>query len=371
LCIDGLIDENPHQIIILFISQTMASALLRIFRIAACALCVACLVHSEGWAIPVESFDQKVEIACGADGDCQRAFRSRVTVGAYLGVSVRGEGRKKAVVTIDGDELSVAVEGSSLRGLYLSWDGDTYPEQLSSSGLGCFDLQQDGASALILHDFEVEGACGATEGSSSCSVLVETRVYDSADPTGQTYSASLLRLPEEKGRGDLLVPFSNLVRKGPRGPARLSCVGAVTIFIQTIGFATVEFDLGAIYTNSRLAMTPAPTKVAVVGTPPSPTPRATATVAAVATSTQERTPSASEKETVTAVPTMAAGTPGAGNGKVSAPTAHTPGPAVTSVSEPRVQSIAPVSPETPPTRAAAPAAVSDEEEAVYGEVIRR
>lgn len=322
-------------------------------------------------AIPVELFDQKSELVCGGDGECHRALRSRSSVGSYLGVSVRGEGRTSASIKVDGDEVSVRAEGTALRGIYLSWDGDTYPEQLSSSGLGCYDLQQDGASAIILKGFDFEGECAATEGSSSCSVLVETRVYDSVDPTGQTYSASLLRLPEGKESGDLLVPFSNLIRKGPRGAARLSCVGALTIFIQTIGYASFEFELNSIFTNSRLALTPAPTRVAAATPAPTSIPTNTPSPAATATTRVSPTPLPAQSPQVIATN---GGAPIAASEKGSegsvVPKESSKGPPAQVVVPSTPTRVNPT-PAVAPSKPLAPAVVSDEEEAVYGEVIRR
>jgi hypothetical protein len=324
------------------------------------------------FATPLELFDQKLEVSCGSEGDCRRALRSGHTLGSYVGISLRGEGRSSGSLTVGKGRLTVKAEGAVLRGVYLSWDSDTYPEQLSSSGLGCFDLQQDGASAIILQDFEVEGDCGVAKDEGSCSVLVEARVYDASDPTGQTYSASLLKIPDKKEKGDLLIPFSNLMRKGPRGSARLSCAGAMTFFVQPIGYSQFDFSVGLIYTNSQHGLTPVPT----MALPPTPKPVASSIPIAVSTPPQSTSPSPGSVATPAAARTvLPIGTPSVSNTKVGVPVPQSlkSSPAVPSVT-PRVPAVkvpALSSPTgEPAVKAAAPMPLANEEEAVYGEVIR-
>ena len=340
------------------------------------ALMAVGLGTETGFAIPLELFDQKLELSCGIEGDCRRALRSRTTLGSYLGLSLRGEGRSSGSLMVEKGELTVKAAGSTLRGVYLSWDSDTYPEQLSSSGLGCFDLQQDGASAIILQDFEVEGRCGVAEDEGGCSVIVETRIYDASDPTGQTYSATLLKIPDGKNKGDLLVPFSNLMRKGPRGSARLSCAGALTFLIQPIGYSQFELSVGTIYTNSQHGLTPVPTPVSTKAIPSTPKSLASATPTVVSTSTPANIPTPGPTRTVAAGrTTISFGTPSE-SGKTTvtpAPVEHNGASSVQTVKS--RSSVAPdpslASPTVgAPSKAAVPVPPSDEEEAVYGEVVR-
>ena len=324
------------------------------------------------FAIPLELFDQRLEVLCGTEGDCRRALRSRTTLGSYLGISLRGEGRSYGSLMVEKGELTVKATGSTLRGVYLSWDSDTYPEQLSSSGLGCFDLQQDGASAIILQDFEVKGVCGAATDGSGCSVLVENRVYDSSDPTGQTYSATLLKIPDAKDKSDLLVPFSNLIRKGPRGSARLSCAGAITLLIQPIGYSQFELSIGTIYTNSQHGLTPVPTKAISASTQPA----ASATPIDVSTAAISNTPLSGAVGTdAVGRTTLSVETPSESSKMI-----FTPAP----LEQYRASSVPTVKPKPSgvtdtalvsptvgaPAKADVPMPPRHEEEAVYGEVVR-
>jgi hypothetical protein len=149
----------------------------------------------------------------------------------------------------------------------LSWDSDTYPDQLSSAGLKCIDMRHQEGTAIIIKDFELDGECGENDAERACPPFtLETRIYDSADPTGQTYSASILRRPDGKERQDLIIPFSNFNRRGLRGEGRLGCAGAVSINVRTDGYRSITLKAGQIFTDSSepleaLVLTPTPTSV--------------------------------------------------------------------------------------------------------------
>jgi len=93
-------------------------------------------------------------------------------------------------------------------------------------------------------------------------------------------------LPEKT---DLVIPFSNFTREGPRGKGDITCVGAVSISLRFESFESVELDLGQIYTNGSEGLTPIPTPtVSSTETPqPAPTARATSTTIPTVTVTNE------------------------------------------------------------------------------------
>lgn len=224
----------------------------------------------EAVAFPLEKFDHQVEVSCPASASCARSLRSKNTLGAYSGIWVRGDAEMSSKFSAKQGVLEVNATGSSLGGILLSWDSDTYAEQLSSSGLKCVDMRHLGGWALVLKDFSVNGSCG--DGLGSCPpFVIETRVYDASDPTGQTYSASVLRRTNGRALEDLLVPYSNFNRKGLRGEGRLGCVGAVSIFIRADGYREISLRVGPIFTNSSdpleaLVFTPTPTPPAATPT---------------------------------------------------------------------------------------------------------
>lgn len=296
-------------------------------------------------AFPLEKFEHQVEVSCPSTGACARSLRAKTTLGAYTGILVRGGGDMKSSFSAKQGSFQVSASGSSLSAILLSWDSDTYPDQLSSAGLKCVNMRHLGGWAFILKDFSLQGTCG--EGNTECPPFqIETRVYDAADPTGQTYSASLLRRANGRELQDLIIPFSNFTRKGLRGEGRMECAGAVSLNIRTDGYSTVELRMGTIYTNSSEPME------ALVFTPtPTPFP-ATPTTVTAASITQTATP--------TFTPTSVATPSAAPIGNENPLPLETPEGEQTPTLGKVV--VAPLgTPEVQPERAA--------EESVYGEII--
>jgi hypothetical protein len=110
-------------------------------------------------------------------------------------------------------------------------------------------------------------------------------------------------LPEKT---DLVIPFSNFIREGPRGKGNIACVGAVSISFRFEEFESVEFEMGSIYSNGAEGMTPLPTPtagwtqtpIATVAIETSPTPPPTPLMSAGAPLPMETThPTPDIKET--------------------------------------------------------------------------
>lgn len=250
-------------------NRTLGNASLTILGAALVSLAVLPRVV---FAFPLEKFDHQLEVTCAADSSCARSVRAKTTLGAYTGIWVRGGGETRSTLSVAKGVLSVHVTGTLLSGIQLSWDSDTYADQLSSAGLKCIDMRHLGGSAIVIKDFKLDGVCGDGEAERPCPpFVIETRIYDSADPTGQTYSASILRRSNGRETQDLMIPFSNFNRKGLRGEGRLECAGAVSINLRTDGYRDVTLSAGPIFTNSNepfeaLVLTPTPTPI-----PPTPT----------------------------------------------------------------------------------------------------
>jgi len=218
-------------------------------------------------AFPLDKFDHRVEVTCAESSSCARSLRAKTTLGAYTGIWIRGGDDMRSTLEVKQGSLHVEASGTLLSGVQLSWDSDTYPDQLSSAGLKCIDMRHQEGTAIIIKDFELDGTCGDDDAERACPpFILETRIYDSADPTGQTYSASILRRPDGKERQDLIIPFSNFNRRGLRGEGRLGCAGAVSINVRTDGYRSVTLKAGPIFTDSSepleaLVLTPTPTAV--------------------------------------------------------------------------------------------------------------
>lgn len=313
------------------------------------ALVSLAVLSADVFAFPLEKFEHQLEVTCAAVPSCSRSARAKTTLGAYIGMWVRGGADTRSTLSISKGTLRVHMTGSLLSGVQLSWDSDTYADQLSSSGLKCIDMRHQGGSAIVIKDFKLKGTCGDDDVERECApFVVETRIYDSADPTGQTYSASVLRRGNGKEPQDLIIPFSNFNRKGLRGEGRLDCAGAVSINIRTDGYRDVTLSAGSIFTNSSepfeaLILTPTPTPV-----PPTPS------VPGSVTDTATRAPTSAPVVAATETPISTPKLPG--NLGQNEPTGLTPqAPSVSEVV------VAPLNSPKPRRE--------EEEETVYGAIV--
>lgn len=217
------------------------------------ALCAAAL-PSCAYGISLEQFEQSVEVRCPIGEPCSRSLRSPLTLGGYTGVLVQGDPELSADLKVNKREFRVHVANSSFGSIILTWDGDRHPDLLSGSGLRCLDLTSSEASAIVLKNFSLHGAC-VSEGGDTCPPFqIETRLYDASDPTGQLYSASVLKRSSDRPAEDLAIPFSNFIRRGPRGPGRVTCVGAISLQIKFERFSDVILEVGSVYTNSLVPL---------------------------------------------------------------------------------------------------------------------
>jgi hypothetical protein len=212
-------------------------------------------------AIPVERFNAPLDIKCESTSQCAAVARSENTLGRYTGVSISRRGAGSALVSVDKNDgaLRFELREASPVVLTLSWDGDQHPDLLSGSGLNCLDLTQGGAYAFIVSGLSIESECQEEAQGQRCpNFQIESRIYDAKDPTGQRYSVSTMTrsLPDKT---DLVIPFSNFIREGPRGKGNIACVGAISISLRFEDFESVELEMGPIYTNGAEGMTPLPT----------------------------------------------------------------------------------------------------------------
>lgn len=269
------------------------------------------LLPAAGSAAPLERFEAPLELECAHDSTCTKTVRSKVVLGGTTGIVLTGgnEGRAKLAFRQEGQRrLELSGKGESVHSLALVWDGDSNPETLSAAGLGCFDLTSSGGTAFVLRDLAVAAECAEPSEVGECQPLeIETRIYDAADPTGQRFSASVIRRPAPRAADELLIPFSNLSREGPHGLARPTCAGAVTITFRLSGFKDVRFSVGPIYTNGTEGLTYLPSPTPSPSATPTSTPSATPTVDPAAPVTNAVTP----QPAATVLPTLAAGTPAA------------------------------------------------------------
>ena len=236
------------------------------------ALAIGNLPYACVYGIPIDSFNIPSETKCKGERTCKRNLTNTSSLGGTLGIEVQNvpapaantTSSTKALATLElrtGPKKGRVVWGSSgnpAGRLTLVWDGDPNAGQISGSGLGCLDLLADGATAFILEDLAYSASCdvGArkvTEGSApggECSPLViESRIFNADDPTGQKYTTSVIRRHHRLSGQDLRIPFSTFTREGPNGGANPSCVGAISITLKADELTKSVVTFGPFSTN--------------------------------------------------------------------------------------------------------------------------
>jgi hypothetical protein len=262
------------------------SALVR--KVLLLSLVLLGTVSKPAWSLPLETFTAPLSLTCGErDRECGGVLRVHDALGRHTGISilkgVGGEvtvrsGRRPGIFYVEADDVADV-------SITFSWDGDSNPEVLSGSGLNCFDLTRQGAYAFVVSKMNVESSCTERPIPGECpQFTVHSRVYDSQDPTGQRFSESTI-LRREVEESDVVIPFSNFVRFGPRGKGSFTCTGAVTIAFKFTGLEDLDLQLGPIYTNGDEMLTPlatAPPSSATPETSATPLSEGTAPVATLA-----------------------------------------------------------------------------------------
>lgn len=203
-------------------------------------------------AVPIDSFSSVMEVECGDSQTVCRGFvRGDQVIGRYTGVSI--EKSTQGTVTLKmgapGGGLMLDAQDVPDLMLTLSWDGDSNAAVLSGAGLNCFDLTQGGAHAFVMSHMQLQSVCMDDILSLQCPhFAIESRVYDSRDPTGQKFSASVVTRKSGKD-GTVVIPFSNFIRSGSRGHSNFTCGGAITITLTFQGFQSLKLELGPVRTN--------------------------------------------------------------------------------------------------------------------------
>jgi hypothetical protein len=223
--------------------------------------CVAVPLCAE--ALPIERFETPLDLKCAHDSICTQTVRSKYTLGGTTGVVLIGGNEGSASLRFsqsDGRKAALSADGEGVHSLALHWDGDANPEQLSGAGLGCFDLTGQGATSVVIRDLGLTFECADPDEEGGCPpVELELRMYDADDATGQRFSAAVTKLRSPRAADELVIPFADFTKEGPRGLARLTCVGAITMRVRFEGFKDVELSVGPIFTNGTDGLTSIPT----------------------------------------------------------------------------------------------------------------
>jgi hypothetical protein len=203
-------------------------------------------------ATPLEHFNTPLEIQCGhATRECVGVLRVDEALGRHTGVAIIKSEDGEVVVSSLPEREQFKLEAKDVSDLTLkfSWDGDSNPDVISGSGLNCIDLTKGGAHSFIVSQLSAEPECDEDAVASTCpQFTVESRIYDSQDPTGQRFSSSVITRGISM-ESDLFIPFSNFTKVGPRGRGSFTCVGAISISFKFTGLADLKLGFGSISTN--------------------------------------------------------------------------------------------------------------------------
>ncbi len=262
-----------------------------------------------GRCLPIEAFDHAAEIRCKGERTCGRGLPSAKSIGGFLAIGLQGGTGSSSTATVktteSGGKVAWISEGPNPGRMTLSWDSDSNPWQLSGGGLRCLDIRADGSTALTVEGVAFSGICDKGREDDCPPLVVEARIYDADDPTGQRYSTSVIRRHRRSSGRDLRIPYSSFSREGPNGLGRTACVGALTISFRADGLTNARVSFGKVFTNGAcqggdcvvqppfsapyFGVTATPTAVPMTPSPttsPTQTPKGTASPAATALPTQ-------------------------------------------------------------------------------------
>jgi len=124
---------------------------------------------------------------------------------------------------------NAAAAATTLTIVYDGIDGD--PEALNPSGLGDVDLTELGTEdqfALRMRSDQVAD--------------VTIQVFDTTDPTGQTWSAGGFEVTPGDAFQWFTLPFAELLDAGPGGPADLTDIGAIVVRVSGPQGLDVQID---------------------------------------------------------------------------------------------------------------------------------
>ena len=333
------------------------------------------------WALPIDNFNVPSETRCKGERTCKRNLSSQHSLGGFLGIEVQNPAEGKGITLLEtktGPNKGRVVWGAAgdpAGRLTLFWDGDPNPSQVSGAGLGCLNLSADGATAFILEGLAYSAACSMDKSSTSSGgaavecppLLIESKIYDATDPTGQRYSTSIIRRHQRLSGSDLRIPFSSFTREGPNGGARPSCVGAISVAIRADDLKKSVVTFGPIYTNGACQtgscllpppFMPLPTsegQAAGVAASPLPQP----TIATPATAAPSKTP--------TIIPSIARPSVIAKTAKTPQPGSSSSEPAITQTPAQTSRSVTKDAPNALTKAIVAPVT----EEFIFGDVIDR
>jgi len=249
---------------------TVRSRRLSLLMLLGSAFCTT----TGGYALPVDTFNVPSETRCKGERTCKRNLSNSSSLGGFLGMEVQNPAEGKGITLLEiktGPSKGRVVwgaAGSPAGRLTLFWDGDPNPSQVSGAGLGCLNLLADGATAFILEDLAYSATCskgtsaenagsgeraGRMEADSTATLcpplVVESKIFDATDPTGQRYSTSIIRRHHRMSGKDLRIPFSSFTQQGPNGGGRPTCVGAISLTIRADDLTKSVVTFGPIYTN--------------------------------------------------------------------------------------------------------------------------
>lgn len=229
-------------------SPSMRASFQFVFAIAAGVL--AGSFCGGAYALPIEDFATLSRRTYRVYGDVEESYRSNSSIGSLLTIEVpyNPRGDRLQFGGPGGEGFTATSTPTAPLFLRLSWDGESAVRVTSGAGLGCIDITKERANAFLIRDFFFTQSC--IENGYECPFIeVQLKVFDGSDPTGQRYSAGVVRRRVINQKKDLMIPFSQLVREGPEGPWKPSCVGAVTLTVLSVPQVPTTIFMRSLTTN--------------------------------------------------------------------------------------------------------------------------
>ena len=205
-------------------------------------------------ALRLDNFSTEQFVFASGGGSIESdSLASNGSIGGFRSVEIAVQSGSGLFVVAQNGILSHSQAAQVTGQSVISWDGNLNASLLNPSGLGGVDFTQDGGDAFRVRIVSFDFAF------SFPTYLVFT-VYDASDPTGLTFSSGTIPLTRAYTNETVEIPFSQLSAVGPRGPAQMSNIGAVSLLIDG-KFPAVDLELSFVGTNGLCDIIPVNGKV--------------------------------------------------------------------------------------------------------------
>lgn len=208
------------------------------------------LLSSAAHAITIDEFSLPQALEAKPPQGVQYSIAPTTGLGGTLGIEAfadpSGSAFAHLLSVIDFGFLSHSQDNSVIGYQTLSWDGDTLASSLTRSGLGSFDIIQDGGTAFRFAIISFDYPNGK-------SINLIVTVYDAVDTSKASQATLVLNQSINPPPGNPAIfdlPFALLSPAlGASGPANLSQIGAITLKIDGSDAPAADLQIDWFGTN--------------------------------------------------------------------------------------------------------------------------